>query len=49
MTIEQIHEAAKHWRLNRDSLTIARAMNLPESTIYNNLWRIVRVADRRAA
>jgi hypothetical protein len=49
MTVDQIIAASKHWRLNRDSLTIARAMNLPESTIYNNLWRITRVADRSAA
>jgi hypothetical protein len=44
MTVEQVIKAAQHWRCNRDSMTIAQALDLPESVIYANLWRIREVS-----
>jgi len=49
MTIDQIIEAAKHWRLNRNTAEIAKYMGLQESQIANNMWRITRVAERSVA
>lgn len=44
MTVDQVIAAARHWRIKRDSLTIAQVLGLPESVIYANLWRIREVS-----
>ncbi|MGE0278431.1 MAG: hypothetical protein AB7R40_23795 [Nitrospiraceae bacterium] len=45
MTIDQIIAAAKLWRNAKlNTAAIAKEMGLPEFVVYNNLWRICRVA-----
>lgn len=49
MTVDQIIEAARKWRMRLDSQTIAKQMGLPEPVIYANLWRIRKVAAAERA
>lgn len=44
MTVDQVIDAARKWRMHLDSQTIAEQIGLPEHVVYANLWRIRRVA-----
>jgi len=48
MTVSQLRRSAELWAGGLSTLEIARKLELEESTIYNNLEAIKRVAQVRA-